>query len=331
MSGGGAEGAGGGGAEGAGGGDAEGAGAPVPSPLVASVIDIGSNSVLLLTLDVSADGRARQLDAALTTTRLGSGLADGGALDPAACIRTRDAVVAQVERARASGAERCWAFATGAARRASDGRTFAAELARVAGCPVEVLSGDEEAMLAYAAVSHAFGDDARALLAVDVGGATTELTLGRGGGVEARTSLPLGALALTEGDVDAAPEVERVLAATGLPAQAAGAEVVCSGGTATALAALDLGLVAYDAARVHSHTLPVARLDGLARHARPLPGVLDEGRAQILPAGALVLACVARAARSPTIRVSEHGVRHAYLRRRLALEGIDADLRALWT
>ena len=58
--------------------------------------------------------------------------------------------------------------------------------------------------------------------------------------------------------------------------------------------------------------------------------VLDPGRARVLPAGACVLEHVARAAGADTIRVSEHGVRHAYLRQRLAQEGVDADLRALW-
>ena len=66
------------------------------------------------------------------------------------------------------------------APRVATAAAFAAELARAAACPVEVLSGDEEAALAYAAVVHALGGGDAALLAVDVGGATTELTLGRG-------------------------------------------------------------------------------------------------------------------------------------------------------
>jgi exopolyphosphatase/guanosine-5'-triphosphate,3'-diphosphate pyrophosphatase len=300
--------------------------------LVAAVVDVGSNSVLLLTVRVTGDGRVRQCDAALATTRLGSGLDTTGRLAPEAWSRTRAAVVSLVDRARERGASRCWAFATGAARRASDGEAFAADVARAAGCPVAVLSGDEEATLAYAAVWHALGHDAaRRLLAVDVGGATTELTLGCGAAIEDRVSLPLGALALTEHAADPGQEVTRVLADTELPAHAAGAEVVCSGGTATALAALDLELATYDPGRVHGHVLSPARLGDLAARARVLPGALDEGRARILPAGAIVLAAIARAADAPVIRVSEHGVRHGYLRRQLAREGVDADLRALWT
>jgi exopolyphosphatase/guanosine-5'-triphosphate,3'-diphosphate pyrophosphatase len=299
--------------------------------LVASVVDVGSNSVLLLTLGLARDGRARQRDSALATTQLGAGLSEGGSLDPAARGRTRAAVVALVARARGAGARHCWAFATGATRRATDGEAFAADLARAAGCGVEVLSGDEEATLAYAAVRHALGDAGRDLLAVDVGGATTELTLGRGEIVAARTSLSLGALTLTEGGGDVAAEVARALDGSALLADGAGADMVSCGGTATTLAALDLGLTTYDPARVHGHRLPVARLADLARGATPLPGVLDAERARILPAGALVLAGVARAAGAVSIRVSEHGVRHGYLRRQLSREGVEADLRALWS
>ncbi len=308
-------------------------GAAGSEALRASVVDVGSNTVLLLTLGVRSDGRASTRDSALTTTRLAAGLRDGQPLDPEARARTRDAVVEMARRARSLGARSIWAFATGAARRASDGRAFAAELARAAGCPVEVLSGEQEAALAYAAVRHALGGDDAALLTVDIGGATTELTLGRGDAVEGMLSLPIGALALTERGGDTAGLVDAALATTELPAlaRARGAAVLASGGTATALAALDLGLPAYDSARVHGHALAVGRLAALAGRAhRAAEGVLDPGRARVLPAGACVLERVARASGVTTVRASDHGVRHAYLRQRLASAGVDADLRALW-
>ena len=47
-------------------------------PRTAAVIDVGSNSVLLLVVTLHAHGRARAVDEALATTRLGSGLAAGG-------------------------------------------------------------------------------------------------------------------------------------------------------------------------------------------------------------------------------------------------------------
>jgi len=303
---------------------------------VAAVIDIGSNSVLLLTVAVDR-GRARMLDQALAVTRLGTGLRPGGRLDADALAQTRDAVVAFAARARARGAPRVWAFATAALREAADGSAAADAIAAAAGVPVEVLSGEREAALAYAAV--AAGETP--LLVADVGGRTTELTLGVGERVLGAASLPLGALALTEAhgaDLDGAhAAVGAVLAASELPSQAraAGARLAASGGTATALAALDLG--AYVPRRVHGHVLARTALAGLtARLARmtaaeraALPG-LDPGRGAILPAGALVLERVAGALGADRIVVSDHGVRHAYLRAALARDGLPADFGELW-
>jgi exopolyphosphatase/guanosine-5'-triphosphate,3'-diphosphate pyrophosphatase len=309
---------------------------------VAAVIDIGSNSVLLLTVAVER-GRARVLDQALAVTRLGTGLRPGGRLDADALARTRDAVVAFAARARARGAPRVWAFATAALREAADGSAAAGAIAATAGVPVEVLSGEQEAALAYAAVAAATRARETPLLVADVGGRTTELTLGVGERVLGAASLPLGALALTEAhgaDLEGAhAAVAAVLAASELPARArtAGARLAASGGTATALAALDLGLGAYVPRRVHGHVLARTALAGLtARLARmtaaeraALPG-LDPGRGAILPAGALVLERVAGALGADRIVVSDHGVRHAYLRSALARDGLPADFGELW-
>ncbi len=304
--------------------------AAVAEPL-AAVLDVGSNSVLLLTVAVTPTGRGVVRDEALATTQLGTGLAQGGALDAAARVRTRDAVVGFVARARAAGATRVWAYATGAARRARDGAAFVEELAAAADCACVVLSGDDEARLAYAAASLAAAPASERLV-VDVGGGTTELTRGRGPAILESVSLPLGALALTERHgADAAARAATIadaLATTALPSRAAAATLVASGGTASALALIDLGLPSYDPARSHRHRLAVDRLPALA--ARGLDAGIDPGRARLLPAGAAVLARVARAVGRADVVVSELAVRHAYLRERLADEGIAVDLGAPW-
>jgi len=319
-------------------------------PTVAAVIDVGSNSVLLLTVAVDGSGRGRAIDEALATTRLGAGLARGGRLDAAARARTQEAVVAFAARARESGATRVWACGTAAMREAADGPVFARDLEAAAGVPVEVLSGESEARLAYAAVAHGLDVEHGATLVADVGGRTTELTLGRGERISAAESLPLGALALTEaslrGDPPAPAEVQRLvdhvdgaLAASAVPRRAAGevARLVASGGTATALAALDLGLMDYDGRRVHGHVLTRDMLDGLAQRllalsaaARSSLAGLDPGRAAILPAGTIVLGRIAAATGAATLTVSDHGVRHAYLRAQLVATGNGAHFRALW-
>ncbi len=329
-------------------------GGPAPPgaglPTVAAVIDVGSNSVLLLTVALDGPGRARAIDEALATTRLGTGLARGGRLDAAARARTQDAVVAFAARARASGATRMWAFGTAAMREAADGPAFARHLEAAAGVPIEVLSGESEARLAYAAAAHGLGGEEGATLVADVGGRTTELTLGRGERIAGAESFPLGALALTEaslrGDPPAPAEVQRLthdvdgaLATSALPRRAAaeGARLVASGGTATALAALDLGLGVYDGRRVHGHVLTRNTLDGLATRllalsasARSSLAGLDAGRAAILPAGTIVLGRILAVTAAATITVSDHGVRHAYLRAHLAANGMVAGFTKLW-
>src|SRR5262249_50030048 len=159
-------------------------------------------------------------------------------------------------------------------------------------------SGDGEARLAYDGARLGLGLGGP-LLVVDVGGRTTELALGMGADLALTASLPLGALALTEAHGSDPARLGAPTAA--VPAQsdapararAVGASLVASGGTATALAALDLGLREYAPARVHGHPMSRAGLAALAaglatmpasvRNA--LPGV-DPGRGVILPAGA---------------------------------------------
>jgi exopolyphosphatase/guanosine-5'-triphosphate,3'-diphosphate pyrophosphatase len=289
------------------------------------VIDVGSNSVLCLVAAPAGGGRLRVLADLLETTRLASGLREGGPLAPDARGRTLRAVAGFADRARALGAREVVGLGTAAMRAASDGPEFARAIAAETGVPVTILSGTDEARLAYRAVSAgAVGP----LLAVDVGGRSTELVLGEGARIDEARSLPLGALMLTEelmgdrpadaGALAAVRErVGRVLAPEGVPARARPrqATLVASGGTATALAALDLGLTAYDAERVHGHVLDTDRLVAVALDGR---GVLDPGRRRILPAGAVVLECVARAAGQARVHVSDHGIRHARLQEMLA-------------
>jgi exopolyphosphatase/guanosine-5'-triphosphate,3'-diphosphate pyrophosphatase len=302
---------------------------------IAAAIDVGSNSVLLLTVTVG-DGVAHALDEAVATTRLGEGLRSGGGLDPAAAARTTACVVAFAARARARGATDVRAFATGAARRAGDGPAFAAAVARAADVTVEILSGEREAALAYDAVVHGLDLAERSVVAIDVGGATTELTLGRGGAIETSVSLGMGALALTEsarGGVAAMrTQVAHALATTDVAARAraAGALAVASGGTATSLVALKLGLSTYDPRRVHGARIGVADLGALAGLAERGDAPIDPGRAAILPAGTCILEGVARALDVDELLVSDHGVRHAYLRAAFTARGVEASMRTLW-
>ena len=278
--------------------------------MTAAVIDIGSNSVLLL----ASDG-----DSALLTTRLGAGLRAGGCLDDQAKERTRSAVIALATRSRDRKVRSIAAFGTGALRRATDGGAFARTLADAAAIPVHILSGDDEAVWAYRAARIGTGPSA----VIDVGGGTTEITLGSGDVIVEAVSVPLGALALTEAGETPRTTIDAVLQPLRVIKRLRAEQVplIASGGTATALAALDLNLPHYDPARVHGHRLTRAAIERLAAQVRATPpATLDPGRADILPAGALILSAVMDAAATAAVTVSDCGVRHAYLEHWLRMQ-----------
>ena len=281
-----------------------------------ATIDLGSNTVRLLIADVAGAGRWRMVEADQRVTRLGEGLAASGRLGEAPAARTSAAVTEYVARARRHGAERVAIVATSAVREAANGGEFAAALERAAGEPVTVISGEREASLTLAGVLAGLREAAEGgpegdTLVFDIGGGSTEYILARGDAAAAAVSLRLGVVDLTERH----PFPERVeparfralLAevagrlAAGVPEPIRTARVgrlVGTAGTATTLAALDLGLALYDPARVQGYTLTrgaiqaqLDRLGALTVVERAALPCLEPGRADlIVPGLAIVLA-----------------------------------------
>ena len=151
----------------------------------AAVIDMGSNSVRLLLVQ---SGRTEQF---LETTRLGKGV-EARRLQKEPMERTVQAVERFCALARSRGIERIHAFATSAVRDAENRGELLALLRERCGLAVDVLSGEEEADLAYLGAA----DGARALV-LDIGGGSTELVFGEGT-VRQAVSLQAGAVRLRE-------------------------------------------------------------------------------------------------------------------------------------
>lgn len=158
-----------------------------------AVLDLGSNTVLLLVL--ACDGRVLCDEAEIT--RLGQGVFASGVLAADARTRTLRTACAFAERARSAGAERIVAVGTEALRRARDGRAWLDELAAAARLDdARILSGEQEAAFAIEASRGAAGPVS--LLVIDVGGGSTELAWSGTGGAVHGVSLPLGSVRLTE-------------------------------------------------------------------------------------------------------------------------------------
>lgn len=254
-----------------------------------AVIDIGSNSVRLMFV---ADGNV--LYKRLNTTRLGEGLASSPRLKTEAIERSARAVAAFYETAKNEGAEATFAFATAAVRSAENGGEFTARVQELCGLEVEVVSGETEAELGIAG---ALGNGDGAV--IDVGGASTELVVRKGGALVYKKSVDIGVVRLKDkcGRDKLSLEKEALAAAE----QYAGAGelpvVHAIGGTATTLAALVLGLEVYDPARVTGTEISAAQTREKAdelllktvEEIAALPCV-STGRADVLAGGAELLA-----------------------------------------
>ncbi len=153
-----------------------------------SAIDIGSNSVRLATV---SDGKT--LYKRLATTRLGEGLCFSGNLSGAAIERTARAVAAFCEQAKSEGADKVYAFATAAVRSSQNGAEFVRRVNDLCGLIVEVLSGETEAGCGIMGALR--GKDGGI---IDVGGASTEVTISVGGKTLYTKSVNVGTVRLND-------------------------------------------------------------------------------------------------------------------------------------
>ena len=163
---------------------------------------------------------------------------------------------------------------------------------------------------------------------VDIGGGSTEITLGGGDGVRWHTSLQLGCVRMTERFLPSDPPAREELVACGgyvrdelrrsvaVPSNGP-LEVIGVAGTVTTLAALDLGLTEYDAERIHGHRISRAavraQLERLAAlpvaERREVPG-LEPDRAPVILGGVVVLAEVLDHFGLDAIEASERDILH---------------------
>lgn len=296
------------------------------SLLVKAVIDIGTNSVLLLIGSRGDDGRVVIVGDEARVARLGEGVAARGSLLPDAIDRTV-AVLEDYRRLADDAGATIEAVATEGLRLASDPERFLDRAKQALGVPVRLISGEEEARLSYLSVAREH-PDVDAMRVIDVGGASTELVSGRGDEVESVVSHKIGSVRLTEAHVRHDPIAEAELAAIEEQARASlqsqplepSESLYGLAGTVTTAAALLLGLETYDRERVDGTRwtrVQVADLrDALAiesletRLQRPC---LPPGRADVVVAGLTILLVALEHCGASVLVVRDRGLRYALL------------------
>jgi exopolyphosphatase/guanosine-5'-triphosphate,3'-diphosphate pyrophosphatase len=297
-----------------------------------AVIDVGTNSVKFALGRRDEAGRPHLERETAVVTRLGEGLAAAGELTAASMGRTVDAIADLVDEARRDGPVDIVAVGTAGLRQASNRDELLALVHSRCGVTVEVISGREEARLAYVAAVSTLPVTGDRLLVFDSGGGSSQFTFGSIDRIDDQFSVDVGAVRFAErfGLAGAVPRESVDAALTAIAADLAALTdrprpdmVIAIGGTSTNLAAVSHGLHRYDPDVVHGTVVDVAEVDRQieayrtrsADERRQLAG-LQPARAEVILAGACVVRTILTLTGQDSVTVSDRGLRHGVVAER---------------
>ncbi len=292
---------------------------------VVAAIDCGTNSIRLLIAEPDGAGGLHELHRQTDIVRLGQGVDASGEFHPDALARTFATTETYAALIRDHGVptDKIDFVATSAARDARNREEFFTGIWDRVGVTPEVITGDREATLSFTGAVSGLDDGPEPLLVMDIGGGSTELILGdRDGMIRSSVSLDVGSVRLTERFLGAGPPdpaelgraasyVDRLLDGCGVDLAAAQTWIGVAG-TATTLAAVHLELEQYDRTKVHRAVITVDALGALladladktVEEIRAIPS-MHPGRADVICAGTLIAARVARRVGTDQLVVSE--------------------------
>ncbi|HEY1599353.1 MAG TPA: Ppx/GppA phosphatase family protein [Pirellulales bacterium] len=292
-----------------------------------AAIDIGTNSIRLMIVEPHRDGTYRILDEEKETTRLGKNLAKTRRLDPGAVEASLDALRRMKQIAAGFQAREVRVIATCAVREAKDGNEFCRRAKEEIGLDVEVISGEQEARLAFYSVARNFQLAGKNVAIADIGGGSTEIILASGEMIEAIHTTPLGAVRLTDEYLGSGEthldDFERMLKAIDRKLHREVKKryfvphlLIGSGGTFTTLADMvmaskgqtGLPLRAYEVTHAEVRHL-LDRLRKMpAKARRGVPG-LSSDRADIIVAGLAIVDRLMRRFKVNRLQVHNRGIR----------------------
>ena len=163
-----------------------------------AAIDIGTNSIHMIVVQVRPDLSFEVVDREKEMVRLGAGGLDGRSLTPTAATAALQTLTKFRRLADAHKVDEIVAAATSAIREADNGGDFIAEVAQRTGINVKVISGTEEARLIHMAAVYGVHMGGSPAVVIDIGGGSVEVTLGTASHLSHARSFKLGVIRLTE-------------------------------------------------------------------------------------------------------------------------------------
>ncbi len=224
------------------------------------------------------------------------------------------------------------AVATSAVRDAANRDEFLDRVKREAGFEVELISGEEEARRTMLGIHSGLPQGVTDVLALDIGGGSTEFILDRPGQNPVVRSIDIGVVRLCERLLHHDPPTveelhqarEWIARETKTAVAGIGnyqtATFVGTAGTITSLAAMAQKLPTYGPARIHNYRLQLDTIQELEQtllsrkkaDRAGLPG-LEKGREEVIAAGAIIIRTVMETLGMTSILVSDLGLREGVL------------------
>lgn len=286
-----------------------------------AVIDIGSNTLLLLIVD---EQLARVVDLC-RFGRLGKGLDATGRLDAGAIEKSLEICREYRAVMTEHGVDKPHVIATQALREAANAADFTEPAQQILGATIEIIDGPREAQLAYLSVARTFPELAGTpFVVIDVGGGSTELITAAHGSVVSAVSVPIGAVRLTERHLKTDPpaigevlglddDIDNQLAKHALPANV---PIIGTAGTATTMASIVLELESYDPDAVTGIRLAPEKVEQLRQRLfkattaerRAMTG-MEPQRADVIAAGVAIYHRAMHRIGAPVMITCDRGIR----------------------
>lgn len=295
-------------------------------------IDIGTLTCRLLITDLASGRPLKELRSERRILRLGEGVDRTRRLNPAAMDRVIQCLQEWRNLVDDHHVEASAVVATSAVRDAVNRDEFLQRVKRETGFDIEVLSGEEEARRTLLGIRSRLPPGATDILALDIGGGSTEFILDRPRQKPVVQSIDIGVVRLCERvlrhDPPTDEEVQRArewvtretreaIANMGDYRQAA---FVGTAGTITSLAAMAQRLPTYEPARIHNYELSLSSVQELEQTLLSrtkaerigFPG-LEKNREEVIAAGAIIIRTIMETLDQKACLVSDLGLREGVL------------------
>ncbi len=291
-----------------------------------AAIDIGTNTILMVIAEYDENSGMKVLHDEHAIARLGKGVDAQHRILPETVQRVEKVLDKYRSIAHSFDIATIVACGTSALRDATNRYEFIEYIHQKLGIRISVLSGTDEAQLTFLGALVGWWNEDLPVGVLDIGGGSTELSIGKGLILKKSSSIDVGSVRLTERILKSSPPTDTEIQTASqfikehihqFPPLESNTALVGVAGTVTTLAAIDLGLVDFRAEKIHTHKLSIEAIrkvfDTLKQlnvsQLKTIPAIHPD-RADIIVAGTLILLTIMEALSIEHITVSTQGLRY---------------------